>query len=109
MSIVVIVPALWDYEVISALRKLWTHHLLSREAAEEGLMRLYRLPIQKIVVAQVQSISALRWAERLGQRVACDAQYLSLAEELKAPFYTSDKKLFKRCQEFEIDFIFLLE
>jgi len=52
--------------------------------------------------------SSLIWAERLGQMVAYDAQYLALAEYLKADFYTVDKKLFNRCQEIGVPFVELL-
>jgi predicted nucleic acid-binding protein len=109
MGVRIVVPALWDYEVISALRKLWTQSQLSRERAVQGLERIYRLPVQRIQVDRGLSIAALLWADRLGQLVAYDSQYLTLAEHLNAPFFTSDRKLYKRCKEIKADFVNLLE
>jgi predicted nucleic acid-binding protein len=35
----------------------------------------------------------LRWAERIGQMVIYDATYLTVAEQLKAEFWTADRRL----------------
>ncbi len=53
--------------------------------------------------------SSLRWAERLGQMVTYDAQYLALAEHLEASFWTADRKLSRRCKEIGAEFVHLLE
>lgn len=102
------VPALWDYEITSALRKQWAQGLFSREAAIAGLELIFRLPVQRISLDSDLSIAALRWAEHLGQRVAYDAQYLALAERVGAPFFTSDRKLYIHCKEIGVNFINLL-
>lgn len=103
------VPALWDYEVVSALRKQWVQNLLSRETVLGGLEQILRLPVQRIIAEQDLVVSALLWAEQLGQIVAYDAQYLALTERQKARFYTADHKLYNRCKEIGVDFINLLE
>jgi len=104
-----VAPTLWDYEVASALRKQWAKNLLSRALALEGLEQVYRLPVLRLPLDGDLVLSALLWAERLGQIVAYDAQYLALAEHLKAQFWTVDRKLHNRCQEIGASFVQLLE
>jgi len=105
----IVAPTLWDYEVASALRKQWAKNLLSRALALEGLEQVYRLPVLRLPLDGDLVLSALLWAERLGQIAAYDAQYLALAEHLKAQFWTVDRKLHNRCQEIGASFVQLLE
>jgi predicted nucleic acid-binding protein len=102
------VPFLWDYEIISALRKQWAQGQISRDAAVQALKLIDRLPIERIEPDMDLSLASMGWAERLGQLVAYDAQYLSLAERLNGQFFTSDRKLHFRCQEMEVGFIHLI-
>jgi predicted nucleic acid-binding protein len=43
--------------------------------------------------------TALDWAERAGQAKAYDAQYLALAEEMRAEFWTADERLVRDVQQ----------
>lgn len=87
------VPGLWDYEVTAALRKLWFQDALSREEAVAGLERLLILNVDRFPAEKSLLMASLRWAERLGQSKAYDAQYVALAEQLKADLWSADQKL----------------
>ena len=105
----VVVPALWDYEIAAALRKQWARNLLAREAALEGLVHLFRLPVQRVSATQELLTWALIWAERLGQMTTYDAQYLALSDRLGAHFWTADRKLYHRCKDIGVDWVNLVE
>lgn len=105
----VAVPALWDYEVVSALHWLQGRKELAREAAQAGIDLLFRLNLLHVPLDRDLALAAMDWAERLGQGQAYDAQYLALAERLNAEFYTADKKLFHRCQQMGVSFVKMVE
>ena len=86
-------PLLWEYEVVSALRKAVALGLLPVDEAPYTLERLWALGVQPVPPGPDLHRQALAWAERLGQTVAYDAQYLALAERLGAEFYTADRRL----------------
>lgn len=101
-------PALWPAEIVSALRKAVSVHQLDENDALLALALLPELGVQVYLPDAGLLESSLRWAGRLGQRVAYDAQYLSLAERLGALFWTADRKLFQRCAEIGVEFVRLL-
>jgi predicted nucleic acid-binding protein len=86
-------PLLWEYEVVSALRKASAAGLISTKETELALQRLMILGVECHAPQSDLHRSALRWAERVGQTVAYDGQYLALAEALEADFWTADKRL----------------
>lgn len=102
-------PALWDYEIASALRKLWVQNWLTREMVQDGLVRIYRLPVRRVPATAGMLERALEWAERLGQMTAYDAQYLAVSEWLGATFWTADRRLYRRCQEIGAGWVTLVE
>ena len=81
------------YEVVSGLRKAITAGVLTDEEAYAAVENLWSLDLQEIPATLERHRQALAWAERLGQTVAFDAQYLVVSEELDAPFWTADKLL----------------
>jgi len=87
------VPALWGFEVVSGLRKAVVAGMLTSEEASAAIQELWALDIQEIETTLEMHLRALAWAERLGQRVAYDTQYLVVAEGLNAPFWTADRSL----------------
>lgn len=91
-------PGLWDYEVATAMRKLWQQQALSREQAFAGLEQIMALPIVRYPAERKLLLSALHWAERLGQSKAYDAQYVALAESLNADLWSADQRLVNALQ-----------
>ena len=87
-------PLLWEYEIVSALRKAIAIRLISKKEAENSFQRLWGLGVEHITPDPDLHRSALLWAERTNQTVAYDGQYLALAETLQADFWTADKRLF---------------
>ena len=86
-------PLLWEYEVVSALRKAILAGLISREETESALQRLFILGVETVPPDAELHRAALKWSELIGQPVAYDGQYLALAEALQADLWTADKRL----------------
>jgi predicted nucleic acid-binding protein len=99
------VPALWGYEVVSGLRKAVAAGILLREEAESGLQYLWALEPHMIEATLDRHLRAFVWAERIGQTVAYDAQYLVIAEELQVPFWTADQLLVKNSMAAGADWV----
>lgn len=95
----ILVPALWEYEVVSGLRKAIVVGALTAEEATAGLQMILALNIEAVMPTLAHHQRALSWAERLGQRVAYDASYMALAEEVHAEFWTADKRLVNGAQQ----------
>jgi predicted nucleic acid-binding protein len=92
-------PDLWSYEVASGLRKAISDRAISPEAAAEGLRSLWALNVAQTPPDPGLALDALRWAERLGRRIACDAVYLALAERLGVEFWTADSALARNLRQ----------
>lgn len=87
------VPGLWEYEVASGLRRLWSQQVLTREQAFGGLEQIMALHVVRYPADPGLLLSALRWAERLEQSKAYDSQYVALAEQYGAELWSADKRL----------------
>lgn len=90
---------MWEYEVASTLRKAVYAGLLTPGEAERALETLLQMNLGRVASDPALHQAALRWAERLGQRVIYDAQYLALAERLDAEFWKADRRLDERAHE----------
>lgn len=99
------VPLLWEYEVASALRRMTTLRVLSTASAEGVLSSLLDLPIERVPPEPWMHRVALRWADRLGQSVAYDAQYVALAERLGATLWTADRRLAARAHQLGVQWV----
>lgn len=86
-------PALWSYEVTSALRKAETTGRIDAAAADEGLAAILDLGVVEVAARRELHERALSWARRLGSTAAYDAAYLALAQELEAELWTADRRL----------------
>lgn len=93
------VPMLWTYEVVSALRKAVHARMLTQSKAIASLDLLYTIGVRQVEPDLELHRDALRWASRLGQVVAYDAQYLALAARLGADLWTADQHLVARAHE----------
>ena len=101
-------PALWQAEVVSSVRKAVFASMMSEEDALIALTRLPLFGVQIVVADNELLQSSMRWAGRLGQMVAYDAQYLALAERLEASLWTADNRLYNRCRDLGLDFVNLV-
>jgi predicted nucleic acid-binding protein len=86
-------PALLEYEVCSALRRVVTRGLLGADAALKALELIALVRVQPISPVSSLHERALHWANRLGQSKAYDAQYLALAEQMGCGLLTADARL----------------
>ena len=89
----ILAPGLWKYEVVSALRKAAAANLISPGELMTALEELFRLGVREIEASIETHRLALSWAARLNQMVAYGSQYLALAEQIGAEFWTADKRL----------------
>ncbi len=98
-------PVLWEYEVVSALRKTVAGGAITSEDAAAGVGRLFGLGVQIVTPDPERHLRALWWAEKLNQTVAYDAQYLATAERLGAEFWTADRRLVNSVQPLGIPWV----
>ena len=104
----IVVPALWWYEIISALRKAIRAKVITTADAERAIGDFQSLGLKVIEPTLNVQRAALRWAERLQQGAAYDAQYLALAEHLAAEFWTADRALENNAHQHGVRWVKLL-
>lgn len=100
-----VVPSLWGYEIASALRKAVAANVLMAEEADLAIRDLWALDIQEVQTTIEQHRRALVWADRLGQSVAYDAQYIVVAEEREVELWTADQELVAGAHEAGADWV----
>ncbi len=86
-------PVLFEYEIITALRRAIALKMLTLPEAIEGLDLILELGIELVQPTKTLSVEAIQFAERIGQSKAYDAQYLALASRENAPLWTADRRL----------------
>ncbi len=101
----VAVPGLWDYEVTTALRKLWVQGALTADEARAGLETLMCLGLDRYPADKRLLLSALRWSDQLGHSKAYDAQYVALAEQIGAELWTADQRLVNSLQALGVNWV----
>jgi predicted nucleic acid-binding protein len=89
----ILVPGLWEYEVVTGLRRACFQGMLSLEQAQASLSELLEMDLEVAPASTRRHRRALEWAGILGQSRAYDAQYLALAEEMGAELWTGDRRL----------------
>jgi predicted nucleic acid-binding protein len=91
-------PCFMPVEVASALRQaVYSGKMESRQALE-ALEIVMSLGIELVMPGFETLQASLRWAERLGQSKAYDAQYVALAESLNADLWSADRRLVNALQ-----------
>ena len=100
-----VAPALWGYEVVSGLCKASKIGLLTLQHAASAIDNLWALGVEEITASEEMHRQALVWAERLGHKVAYDAQYLVVAQQYEAPLWTADERLVKNARSINVDWI----
>lgn len=102
------VPTLWEYECLTGLRRAVTLKLIPSEEAGQMMDDLLSLEFQRVAPTLELHRAALLWAERIGQSKVYDAQYLALAENLSAEFWTADQRLFHSLQGLGVNWVHLI-
>lgn len=91
-------PCFMPVEVVSVLRQAVYGRKLNSQQALEALDILMAMGIELVMPGGELHQSALRWAERLGQSKAYDAQYIALAEQYGAELWSADRRLINALQ-----------
>jgi predicted nucleic acid-binding protein len=86
-------PALWLYEITSALCKGVHFGQITRDEGQQALTLAQRLGVQLIPPDEVQTASAFAWTMQLKRAAAYDSFYLALARTLQSELWTADKRL----------------
>lgn len=102
------VPVLWEYECITGVRRARSINIISDPEVTQIVNGLFALELQRIQPTQELHLSALLWADRIGQSKAYDSHYLAAAESLSAEFWTADQRLYKSVKALVIDWINLV-
>ena len=95
----ILAPALWEYEVTSALRRAVVIGLLEPGESVSTLQHIMHLNVKSIHPSLVLHEQALKWASRLEQARPYDAQYIALSEQMGLNFWTADKRLVGKCRQ----------
>jgi predicted nucleic acid-binding protein len=98
-------PTLLEYEIITVLRQAIVARMIDASEAIDALENVLALGIRTVVPTKPLHNSALRWSELLNQKVAYDAQYLALAEQLGAQFWTADQRLTNGAQQVGVTWV----
>lgn len=77
-------------EAVSALRQSVYAVKFDPRQALEAVEIVISLGIEIVLLSSEKLQSVLRWAKRLGQIIAYAAQYVVLAEQLKADLWSAD-------------------
>jgi predicted nucleic acid-binding protein len=88
-----VAPALWIYEITSALTKAVHFEQLTEPEGREVLHQALTLGVQIVLPDEVQSRLAYDWTNQLQRTSAYDSFYLITAEALNADFWTADHRL----------------
>ena len=86
-------PALWLYEITSALCKGVHFGHITRDEGQQALILAQKLGVQLFPPDDAQTTSAFDWTMQLKRADAYDSFYLALAKTLRAELWTADKRL----------------
>jgi predicted nucleic acid-binding protein len=92
------VPAHFDAEVLSAVDRLCRAGQLTGEDVAELLGALRRAPFSR---HHLQDLLEGAWSRRNTHRLV-DALYVELAEQLRAPLITTDRRLASKYAEVQV-------
>jgi predicted nucleic acid-binding protein len=88
------VPALWYYEITSALSKSVYFKEFDRDQAEEMLALITEFDFAVMAPDAAQVQRAFDWTLRLRRAAAYDSFYLALAETTSDGLWTADERLY---------------
>jgi predicted nucleic acid-binding protein len=93
-----IVPALFHYEVVSALRRAVHLKQTDREEGEDAYQRFLRIPVSRQHNNRVLDLSR-EMAERFNSSRIYDASYLAVAHLHSCDMWTADRRLYNTVHE----------
>lgn len=86
-------PALWLYEITSALCKVVHFGAITAEEGQQALALAQGLGVRLSLPDEAQARLAFEWTLRLKRAAAYDSFYLALAQQLDCDLWTADKRL----------------
>jgi predicted nucleic acid-binding protein len=86
-------PTLFEYEVNSSLHRAAAIGLIPHDEARMAMQEAQNLAIHCISPNPILHERAMHWAEQLNHHKSYDAQYVALAEQERADFWTADQRL----------------
>ncbi len=104
-----IAPALWIYEVTSALTKAVYFNLLTVSEGRAALDQAMALGVQVILPDMTQAHLSFDQTIRLNRVAAYDCFYLSTAEALNADLWTADKRIVSSFQNKKPDWLHYID
>lgn len=93
-----VAPVLLEYELATIVRRGMVLRQIEPQMAGQILHQLLRTEVELIMPSPELHQQALIYAGMLGQSKAYDAQYLALAAQQNAPFWTADRRLARSAQ-----------
>lgn len=105
-AVSVCAPRLWLNEATSVLYKIFKQNLVSEDRGREAFDALLDLNVELYEADTEACRQAFDWATRLNQYQAYDGFYLALAEQLDAPFWTTDRRLVNRARQIGVNWVF---
>lgn len=92
-------PLLFEYEMVSAVRRAVAAGMIGPAQAAEAAESLLMLGVQTVRPTRALHRRALAWSEQLPSGSGYDAQYVALAEQLRADLWTADRGLAEAAQQ----------
>ena len=93
-----LVPSLWNYEMLNLLRSAERRGRLSHENARTAADLLVRVPLSAVDVPRDGAARSILRIAREHDLSAYDAAYLELALRVGAPLYSNDQKLIEAAE-----------
>ncbi len=93
-----VAPALWMYEITSAIAKAVHFGQITPEDGNAVLHQALALGVQVILPDEIQSNLAYDLTLKLKRAAVYDSFYLTIAESLQAEFWTADQRLVRSLQ-----------
>ncbi len=106
---VVAAPALWSFEVVSALRRAVGLELLMPDELQTALQSICSFRIEDVPPTRELHQRSLAWSERLQTSKAYDSAYLAASELLGAEFWTSDRKLAQAAKQCGVSWVHCID
>ncbi len=91
-------PCFMPVEAVSVIRQAVYGGKFNQQQALEAVDILMAMGIELVMPGGEVLQSSLRWAERLGQSKAYDAQYAAVAEQYGAELWSADQRLVNALQ-----------